>query len=511
MEALDLLFTGFEALMQPGRLAFMMLGVVLGLLVGVIPGVGGTTGVAILLPITVFFEPVSALVMLAGIYWGAMYGGLITSILFAVPGNPWSVAVMFDGRPLAKMGKAGLAMATGFWVSFFGAIVASVLFTFFAVPFAQMALRFGPPEMFAVLMIAFGTFVGLGGNPHKALIMIAAGFLLSTVGLDVVTGQPRLTFGSIEMLRGFHFVPVTIGLFGIGEVLANAAERYKLQIEEMTRAAKLGLQDITAGARAVLKNAWLAIGSALLGFITGVLPGAGATPASFMAYGFAQKTSRHPERFGKGAIEGVLAPEAANNSAGTAAILPMLVLGIPGSPTAAILMAGVFMWGFIPGPRLFTEQPEFVWSFIASLYLANLGAVIICLSATPLLALMLRTPYAILAPIIVVLSLVGAYAIQNAIMDVWLALIFGVIGFILRRLDYPLAPLVVALVLGYATEEALRQSLIMSDGSMLIFFQRPLSGPIIVAALLLFMLPIIQMIWRRHRSRRAQAASTGDG
>jgi putative tricarboxylic transport membrane protein len=507
MEALDLLLTGFSTLMEPSRLGFMMAGVILGLLVGVLPGVGGTTGVAILLPVTVFFEPVSALVMLAGIYWGAMYGGLITSILFGVPGNPWSVAVMFDGRPLALQGKAGLAMSTGFWVSFFGAIIASVLFTFFAVPFAEVALRFGPPEMFAVLMIAFGTFIGMGGNPSKALIMIAAGFLLSTVGLDVVTGQPRMTFGTIELMRGFHFVPITIGLFGIGEVLANAAERYKVQIEEATRAAKLGLHDITAGAKAVFSNFWLASASALLGFITGILPGAGATPASFMAYGFAQKISRHPERFGKGAIEGVVAPEAANNAAGTGAILPMLVLGIPGSPTAAILMAGVFMWGFIPGPRLFTEQPEFVWSFIASLYLSNIGALLICLTATPLLAMMLRTPYAILAPIIVVLSLVGAYAIQNAFMDVWLAVIFGFIGFILRRMNYPLAPLVVALVLGYPTEEALRQSLIMSDGSMLIFLQRPLSAPITIVALLLFSVPLIQMVIRRHRGRQQASAA----
>jgi putative tricarboxylic transport membrane protein len=506
MEALDLLMIGFGALMDPARLGFMMLGVILGLLVGVIPGVGGTTGVAILLPITVFLEPISALIMLAGIYWGSMYGGLITSIVFAVPGNPWSVAVMFDGRPLALQGKAGLAMAAGFWVSFFGAIIASVLFTFFAVPFAEMALSFGPPEMFAVLMIAFGTFVGMGGSPGKALIMMAAGFLLSTVGLDVVTGAPRLTFDTIAMMQGFHFVPVTIGLFGLGEVLNNAAERYKVQVEEATRAAKLGLHDITAGARAVLSNFWLAAGSALLGFVTGILPGAGATPASFMAYGFAQKISRHPERFGKGAIEGVIAPEAANNAAGTGSILPMLVLGIPGSPTAAILMAGVFMWGFVPGPRLFTDQPEFVWSFIASLYMANFGALVVCLTATPLLALMLRTPYAIMAPVIVVLCFVGAFAIQNSLLDVWLVLIFGILGFILRRLEYPLAPLVVALVLGYPTEEALRQSLIMSDGSMLIFFQRPLSSPIMIAALLLFLLPVFQMIWRsRRRQARASA------
>jgi putative tricarboxylic transport membrane protein len=221
-----------------------------------------------------------------------------------------------------------------------------------------------------------------------------------------------------------------------------------------------------------------------------------------MAYGMAQKISKHPERFGKGAIEGVLAPEAANNAAGTGSILPMLVLGIPGSPTAAILMAGVFMWGFIPGPRLFTEQPEFVWGFIASLYLANIGALIICLTATPLLAMMLRTPYAIMAPIIIVLCFVGAYAIQASLLDVWYVFIFGIIGFVLRRRQYPLAPLVVALVLGASTEEALRQSLIMSDGSIGIFFQRPLSTPIMVVAILLFLMPLFQIIWRKTRARR---------
>jgi putative tricarboxylic transport membrane protein len=506
MEAIELLMIGMNALMDPTRIGFLMLGVILGLLVGVLPGVGGTTGVAILLPVTVFLEPISALVMLAGIYWGSMYGGVITSILFAVPGNPWSVAVMFDGRPMAKQGKAQLAMSVAFSVSFVGAMVGAVLFTFFAVPFAEMALRFGPPEMFAVLMIAFGTFIGLGGSPAKAMIMIAVGFLLATVGLDIVTGQPRMTFGSIDLLQGFHFVPITIGLFGLGEVLNNAAERYKVQIEDMTKAAKLGLHDILESIRIVIRNWWLALTSALLGFLTGILPGAGATPASFMAYGIAQKTSKHPEMFGKGAPEGVMAPEAANNAAGTGSILPMMVLGIPGSPTAAILMAGIFMWGFIPGPRLFVDQPEFVWSFIASLYFANIAAVIICLTATPLLAMMLRTPYAIITPIIVVLCFVGAYAIQNSLLDVWLVLIFGIIGFVLRRLDYPLAPMVVALVLGAPTEATLRQSLIMSDGSMLIFFQRPVSAPIAIVAILLFLLPLFQMALRRYRRRRQEQA-----
>lgn len=502
MEVLELLMLGFAQLADPSRFGFLIAGVVLGLLVGVIPGVGGTTGVALLLPVTVFVEPLSALVMLAGIYWGAMYGGLITSILFAVPGNPWSVAVMFDGRPLAMQGRAALAMSAGFVVSFVGAVIAAVLFTFFALPFAEMALRFGPPEMFAVLAIAFATFIGLGGSPAKATVMLCAGFLLSTVGLDVVTGAPRLTFDTLTLMQGFHFVPIAIGLFGVAEVLYSASERYKVQIEEVTRAARLGFHDIVEATRATFRHIGLVIISSLLGFFTGVLPGAGATPASFMSYGIAQKLSRHPERFGKGAIEGVLAPEAANNAAGTGSILPMLVLGIPGSPTAAILMAGIFMWGFVPGPQLFTTQPEFVWGFISSLYVANIAAVVICLLATPLLAMLLRTPYALLTPIIVILCIVGAYAIQNSMLDVYLVLIFGVVGFVLRKLGFPLAPLVVALVLGAPTEQALRQSMIMSDGSLMIFFERSISMPLMVVAILLVLLPLFQFVVGRMRHSR---------
>lgn len=499
LESLGFLGMGFEQLLTPTRVGFVLLGTTLGLLIGVIPGVGGTTGVAILLPVTVFLEPVSALVMLAGIYWGSMFGGVVTSILFAVPGNPWSVAVMFDGRPLAKQGKAGLALAAAFWVSIVGAIFAAILFTLFMVPFAGMALRFGPTEMFAVLMIAFGTFVGLGGNPFKALVMLAAGFILSTVGLDTISGAPRLTYGSVQMMQGFHFVPITIGLFGIGEVLYNAAERHKVKIEEVMGAARLGMHNVVEAFREMVRHKTLVAFSALLGFFTGILPGVGATPASFMSYGLAQKLSRRPERFGKGAIEGVMAPEAANNAAGTGSILPMLVLGIPGSPTAAILMAGVFMWGFIPGPRLLADAPQLVWAFIASLYVANVIAFVICLTATPLLASVLRVPYALLAPVIVVLCIVGAYAIQNSMIDVMLVLIFGVIGFILRKLDFPLAPLVVALVLGTPTELTLRQSLIMSDGSMAIFFTGSITLPLMLVAMVLFFLPVIQLVIRRLR------------
>jgi putative tricarboxylic transport membrane protein len=302
-------------------------------------------------------------------------------------------------------------------------------------------------------------------------------------------------------------VPVTIGLYGVGEILFNASERYKLKIEEISSAAKLGLKDTIDAIKALWNHIWLAISSTVIGFFVGILPGVGATPATFICYGIARRTSRHPERFGKGEISGVIAPETAHNAAGIGSILPMLVLGVPGSPTAAILMAGVFMWGFIPGPQLFTEQPEFVWAFVASLYVANVVAFIICMTATPLLAAMLRTPYAILAPVVIILCVVGAYAIQNSMLDVWLVLIFGVIGFVLRKLDYPLAPLIVALVLGELTETALRQSLIMSDGSMGIFFTRGIALPLTLCGLFLFLLPLIQMAWRRMRPAEPRAVS----
>ncbi len=502
MEALRLLALGFETLLQPEMLAMMVLGVVVGLIIGAIPGVGGTTGVAILLPVTVFLDPAAGLIMLGGIYWGSIFGGSVSSILFAVPGNPWSVATMFDGRPLAMKGRAGLALSAAFSVSIVSAIVSSVLFTFLAVPFAGLALRFGPPELFGVLLIAFGTFVGLGGSPFKALIMMAAGLLLSSVGLDVVTGEPRLTFGSITMLQGFHFVPITIGLYGVGEVLYNAAERHKIRVEELMAAARLGFADVAESFRWIGRRFGLTMFCTVLGFIVGILPGVGATPASFIAYGAARRTSKTPESFGKGALEGVIAPEAANNAAATGSVLPMLVLGVPGSPTAAIMMAGVFMWGLLPGPRLFTENPEFVWSFVASLYVANIVAFAISILATPLLAAILRTPYALLAPLIVVLSVLGSYAIQNSLLDVWLVLIFGVLGFVLRKLDYPLAPLVVAMVLGDPTETTLRQSLIMSDGSPGIFlniFRHPLAGAMMWTAIALFLLPLWANVFGRVR------------
>ena len=507
MDALNGLSTGLGQVLDPSNFLFMTIGVVLGLFVGVLPGLGGTAGVALLLPVTVFMAPTAAILMLAGIYWGAIYGGAITSILFGVAGEPWSVAVMFDGRPLAKQGKAGLALMAAFTVSFTGAIGAALLFTFLADPFAGLALRFAAPELLAVLLLTFSTFIGLGGEaPFKTLAMIAAGLLLTTIGLDVVTGTPRLTFGTLSLLQGVDFIPVTIGLFGLGEVLFNATERVRGVISETHQ--KPGFADFVLAVKIQIQRRWTMLTNLLIGFVTGLLPGLGATPASFMAWGVARRTSKHPERFGKGEVEGVMAPEIANNAAGTAAILPMMTLGIPGSPTAAVIMAGLFMWGMTPGPTLFEENREVVWGFITSLYFSNAIAFLLCLFATPFLASVMRVPYAILTPIIVVFCIAGAYTVNNSMFDVWLVIIFGFVGLVLRLLKYPLAPFVVALVLGFPTEAAVRRTLILGDGSFGILFGRPIAAVLTVIAVLLFLQPLIWWVIGRVRAPR-QAGKEG--
>jgi putative tricarboxylic transport membrane protein len=512
VDALGGLAYGFTIALQPTNLTFLLLGVILGLVVGVLPGLGGTSGVAILLPVTIFIAPNAAIMLLAGLYWGALFGGVVTSILFNIPGEPWSVALLFDGYPLAKMGRAGLALTAAFVTSFFSAIIANLLFTFFALPLAEFALRFGPPEIFAIMLMSFATFVGMGGgSPIKTITMISAGFMLAAVGLDIVTGQPRFTFGNITLLSGFNFVPITIGLFGIGELLA-AAEEQGEKTESI--AYKLGLTDLVESLRLHGRSFWLFLSTTLMGFWVGVMPGTGATPASFMGYGMARQYSKDQGQFGKGSLVGVIAPQSAANAAGVGSILPMVTLGVPGSPTAAVIMAGLFIWGLTPGPQLFIDKPDFVWGLIASLYIAHTAAFVICMACVPLLAAIMRVPYPLLTPFIVVISILGAYAINNSIFDVMLTLIFGVLGYILTKLKYPLAPLVVALVLGDPTESALRQTMILSGGSLDILFTRPIALPLTLVAIVLFLLPLIQFIRRRQavgRSKEEQDVSLAQG
>ena len=491
------LFLGFQVALQPYNLFLAVVGITLGTIIGVLPGLGGANGVAILLPLTFSMPPTSAIILLTSIYWGALFGGAITSILFNIPGEPWSVATTFDGFPMAKRGEGGQALTAAFTSSFVGALFSVILITFFAPILAEIALKFGPPEFFAIQLLTFSSFIGLGGgNPLKSLVSILLGFILASVGLDIVTGALRLTFGLTDLMKGFDFIIAVIGLFGIGEILLTMEEGLSFK----GTVAKMNPKVVWETWKILPRYYRTFIRGSFIGFWMGFKPG-GATPASFMSYAFAKRFSKHPERFGKGELEGVVAPETAAHAAGGASLLPMITLGIPGSPTAAVMLGGLIICGLQPGPMLFKEKPEFVWGLIASMYTGNVIGVIMVLLFVPLFASILRIPFAILTPLIIAICAVGAYSVHSSMLDVWYMLIFGVIGYVFKKLDYPLAPLVLALVLGDLAENALRQSLIMSQGSVLIFFNRPISGAISAVALFFFALPLITPWWRRLRAR----------
>ncbi|TCZ66666.1 tripartite tricarboxylate transporter permease [Roseicella aquatilis] len=487
MEELGLLMQGFSVALQPGNMLLMLVGVVLGVLIGVLPGLGGANGIAILLPLTFAMPPVSAVIMLSCIYWGALFGGAITSILFNIPGEPWSVATTFDGYPMAQQGRAGEALTAAFTSSFIGAFVAVVLITFVAPVIAGFALRFGPPEFFAVMFLSFACFVGMSrGSPLKTIAAMMLGFLLAAVGMDTVTGQLRMTFGSEEMIRGFDFLVAVIGLFGISEILCSIEDGLRFKGQR----AKIDLKVVLRTWAEMPRHAFLAARSALIGCWMGITP-AGATPASFMSYGVARRMAKDPNEFGRGRIEGVIAPETAAHAAGTSALLPMLTLGVPGSPTAAVLLGGLIMWGLQPGPMLFVEQKDFVWGLIASMYLGNIAGLLVVLVAVPWFAAILRVPFPIIAALILTVCAIGAYTVSNAEFDIVLMLVFGIVGYVMKKLDYPLAPLVLALVLGDRTEEAFRQSLLLSEGNLGIFFHNWLSGGIMALGVTLLLWPAL--------------------
>ncbi|HEX8883676.1 MAG TPA: tripartite tricarboxylate transporter permease, partial [Noviherbaspirillum sp.] len=466
MEEISALFHGFAVVLTPMNTVLMFVGIILGVLIGVLPGLGGANGVAILLPLTFSMSPTTAIIMLSCIYWGALFGGAITSVLFNIPGEPWSVATTFDGYPMAQKGRAGEALAGAFTSSFVGAFVAVVMITFLAPLVAKFALKFGPPEFFAVYLLTFCSFVGMGkGSPFKILASMALGFALASVGMDTVTGQLRLTFGWAELMRGFDFLIAVIGLFGIGEILLSMEEGLAFS----GKSAKISPKVVLETWKQLPKFFMTYIRSSLIGIWMGITPG-GATPASFMSYGIAKKTSKNGAKFGTGELEGVVAPETAAHAAGTSALLPMLALGIPGSPTAAVLLGGLLIWGLQPGPLLFVEQKDFVWGLIASMYLGNLVGLIVVLTTVPLFASILRIPFSIIAPIIIVICAIGAYTVHNAMLDIWFMLLFGVIGYVFKKLDYPLAPLVLALVLGDKAEDAFRQAMLVSQGELSIMW-----------------------------------------
>jgi putative tricarboxylic transport membrane protein len=507
MDILIALFNGILIALEPINLGLAIIGVIVGLFVGAMPGLGSVNGVAILLPFTFVIQSftggaTSPMIFLAAIYYGAMYGGAISSITLGIPGASTAVATTFDGRPLAIAGKAHIALVAAALASFIGGTVSNIMFTAFAPVLAGVALSFGDPEVFALMLLAFATFVGLGGDDiPKTIFSICFGLVLATVGFDIVSGEPRLIFFDIQgFSHGIRFLVLAIGVYGIGEMMwtintsrgGTSMSKVEVTMESMKEAVFR------------FREAWRGtmIGS-LLGFFVGILPAAGATPGSLMSYGVAKMTARDPKQYGKGAIDGVAAPEAANNSASTGAMLPMMTLGIPGSPTTAVLLAGMVIWGLQPGPLLFTNQPDFVWPLIGSFYISNVVALVVNLAFIPIFLWMLRMPFTILAPLIFVLSLVGTYAAYMDMFDVWLMVFVGIGAFFLRILDYPVAPAVLAIVLGPIAEPKLRQSLLFSDGDLSIFFTRPIAGPITIIAIILILLPLAKLIWDKVKTRSA--------
>lgn len=503
MEILNLLLDGFLISFEPLNLALVIFGAAVGLFIGAMPGLGSVNGVAILLPMTFLVPPTSAVIFLAAIYYGAMYGGAISSIMLGIPGASTAVATTFDGRPMALQGKADVALVAAATASFVGGTISVVLFTAFAPPLADVALAFGPPEEFALMILAFATFIGLGGDDiPKTFFSILIDLVFSAVGLDVVSGEPRLIFMDLSgFMHGINFLVLAIGIYGIGEMLWTV-ELSKGDV--MISQANVTVRRVFDAVRDLVKTWKTMIMGSLLGYFVGILPAAGATPGSLMAYGIAKTVSKEPETFGKGNVHGIVAPEAANNAASTGSMLPMLTLGIPGSPTTAILLGGMVIWGLEPGPLLFVNHTEFVWGLIASLYSANLFSLLINIAFIPAFIWVLKLPFTILAPVIFMLCIVGGYVPTDDMHDVWLMFVFGVVGYLMRKLDYPLAPAVLAIVLGPLAERSVRQSLIGSQGDPLIFFQRPISGVILAIAIILLVMPAVKML-RARMSGEAKA------
>src|SRR5205809_898143 len=497
MDEIQSLMHGFAVALSFKNLALMFVGIILGVIIGVLPGLGGANGVAILLPLTFSMaqQPggtTSAIILLSCIYWGALFGGAITSILFNIPGEPWSVATAFDGHPLAQQGRAGNALTAAFTSSFFGALVAVIMITFLSPVVAGFALRFGPPEFFSVYLLTFCAFVGMsGGNAAKTVVSMMIGFALAAVGLDSVTGTLRLTFGFTSLLKGFDFLIAVIGLFGIGEILETLEEGLAFK----GASARINMKVVLETWKELPRYWATSLRSAAVGCFMGIVPG-GATPASFMSYGLARRLSKDGNDFGSGVVEGVVAPETAAHAAGTSALLPMITLGVPGSPTAAVLLGGLMIWGLQPGPLLFVEKPDFVWGLIASMYLGNIAGLIVVLTCVPLFAAILRIPFSIIAPVIIVICAIGAYTVHNNMFDVYMMVVFGIVGYFFKKLRYPLAPMVLALVLGDRAEENFRNAIKGSQGDMLVFFSNGLVGGLTSLALLLLFWPLIRAGWR---------------
>ena len=499
MDFLSNLSLGFSVAFTPFNVLMAVAGVLVGILIGALPGVGPPSGVAMLLPLTFGMEPTSGIIMLAALYAGTMYGGTITAVLINTPGESASVVTCLDGYQMALQGRAGPALGIAAIGSFIAGTIGVVLLMLVSPLLARWSLSFGPPETFALMLLGLTTVTLLAGDdPLKGYVSMMLGLMLAMVGFDIISGDARYGFGIPEMMDGVDFLPVAIGLFGLGEVLAGAERTGKLEVAKV----HIALRDVLPRMADWTRSRWAIARGTALGFAVGVLPGAGPTVAAFLAYTVEKKVSRHPEQFGKGAIEGVAAPESANNAAATAAMVPMLTLGIPGSATTAIMLGGLMMWGLRPGPMLFEKNPEFVWGLIASQYIANVMLLILSTAFIPLFVRALRIPYSILMPLIIVFCITGAYSLKNSLFDVGSMLVFGVVGYLMKKLGYSPAALVLALVLGPLAERALRQSLIISDSGLGILFMRPISAVLTAAALAAILVPAVLAL-RAALGRRA--------
>lgn len=473
------LLLGLSVAVSPANLAWLLVGALIGMLVGIIPGFGPSAALAILLPVTFGMEPTSAVILLAAIYYGSQYGGTITSILLNTPGESSSVAATFDGYPLAQQGRAGPALVMQAVASFVGGTLGVVLITVLAPLFALVARSFGPPEFFLLVLMGLTTLIAMvGENWRYGVISALLGFALGTIGVDLETGQPRFTFGSAELIDGVHFVPIAIGLFGLGEFYhafhtgLHVSGTGGIVQYQKERRFWPDLADY-------VETKWTLLRGSLLGFLVGVLPGAGATVASLMSYSLEKSVSRTPGKFGKGAMAGLVGPESANNAASSGAMVPLLTLGIPGSASTAVLLAAFVLWGLTPGPLLMTQKPEFAWGLIASMYLGNLGLLALNIFAIPLFVQMIKLPYRLLAPSVILICTIGTYSVNGSLVETWFMFAAGAAGFFMKRLGFSPAALVLALVLGPLAEQSLRQSLTISHGSPAIFVERPASLAIV--------------------------------
>ncbi|TYB62222.1 tripartite tricarboxylate transporter permease [Nonomuraea sp. PA05] len=488
---------GFAVVLEPANLLYCLVGVVIGMLIGVLPGLGPAATIAILLPITLGLDPVTAIIMLAGIFYGAQYGGTITSVLLRLPGEASSVVTVFDGHALARQGKAGTALGIAAIGSFVGGTLAVIALSLVAPVVADFALDFGPPEytMLALLGIVLVASVANGGM-LKALIAAVVGLLLATVGRDGFVSVERFTFGNLSLADGLDFVPIAMGLFGLGEILYNLEERHR------AAQAPAPVANVWPS-RADLRQSAGAIGrGGVLGFVLGILPGGGAVLASLAAYALEKRRSRHPERFGRGAVEGVAAPETANNAAATSSFIPLLSLGIPANATMAVIFGALLIQGITPGPQLVTEHPELFWGVVNSMYIGNVLLLIMSIPLVGLFVRILRVRPAILAPITTLITLVGAYTVNNSIFDIGLVIFFGVIGYLMKKLGFDPGPLVLAFVLGTLLETSLRRSLLLFDGSALGFISRPISGTLLLLFLVVALTPAARTILRSRRTAR---------